>query len=42
VKKGCDVDFLTALAYWIILALVIVNAVVVLRQRITIDQEDDE
>ena len=35
-------DFLTALAYWVILVLVIVNAVVVLRQRITIDQKDDE
>jgi hypothetical protein len=36
------VDFLTALAYWVILALVIVNAVVVLRQTITIDEGDDE
>jgi len=42
VKKRCDVDFLTALAYWVILALVIVNAVVVLRQTITIDEGDDE
>ncbi len=35
-------DFLTALAYWVILALVLVNAVVVLKKRVTIDEKDDE
>ena len=35
-------DFLTGLAYWGILLLVVVNAVVVLRMKVRVDLEHDE
>ncbi|UCF37644.1 MAG: hypothetical protein JSU96_01895 [Acidobacteriota bacterium] len=35
-------DFLTGMAYWGILALVIVNAILVARMKVTIEDSDDD
>lgn len=42
-QKGVviDMDFLTGMAYWGIIVLVIINALIVSRMNVTFDDEDE-